>query len=78
MEAKEAREQQKHEIEMRKQIEDQKSPYGLNKIQVMSSIREMMKYDIENKKQIADLEKDLPELIPERENESPSVVMKRR
>ena len=78
LEAKETRDQQKHEIVMRKQTEHQKSPYGLNKIQLMSSIRETTKYAVENEKQMADLEKDLPELIPERENESPSEVTKRR
>jgi len=71
------REQQKHEIEMRKQIEGMESLDGLKKMRLISAIQDMTNAAVENKKQIRELEKDLPNLISESENETPLETMER-
>mmetsp|Transcript_20109 Transcript_20109/g.30807 ORF Transcript_20109/g.30807 Transcript_20109/m.30807 type:complete len:116 (+) Transcript_20109:228-575(+) len=78
LEKKDAREQQKHEIEMRKQTEDTELLGGQKKMRLISNIRDMTNAAVENEKQITELQKDLPNLISESENETPLETMKRR
>mmetsp|Transcript_21032 Transcript_21032/g.31384 ORF Transcript_21032/g.31384 Transcript_21032/m.31384 type:complete len:519 (-) Transcript_21032:52-1608(-) len=78
LEKKDAREQQKHDIEMRKQTEDTVSSDGQKRMQLISTIRDMTNAAVENEKHITELEKDLPNLISESENETPLETMKRR